>query len=89
MNLPNRDISVAMSVMQLFVSIGALLATSVLGLFLRNANLSLGFASLLFTCLGVVVLTLLIFVVVLQRRNLRQEEEVSAPQNLNKGVSIN
>ena len=89
MNLPNRDISVAMSVMQLFVSIGALLATSVLGLFLRNANLSLGFASLLFTCLGVVVLTLLIFVVVLQRRNLRQEEQVPAPQNLNKEVSIN
>lgn len=75
MNLPNRDISVAMGVIQLFVSIGALLATSTLGLFLRSADLSVGFAQLLYTCLGVLLFTLVLFTLVLQRRNLKVEEE--------------
>lgn len=81
MNLPNKDISVAMSVIQLFVSIGSLLATSLLGLFLRNPNLSAGFSYLLFTCLGVVLFALVVFVVTLQRRNLRNQkaEEVVNP----------
>ena len=85
MNLPNKDISIAMGVVQLFVAIGSLLATSLLGLFLRNANLSLGFSYLLFTCLGVVLFALVVFIVALQRRNLRAESETEAlkQQNLN------
>lgn len=85
MNLPNKDISIAMGVVQLFVAIGSLLATSLLGLFLRNANLSLGFSYLLFTCLGVVLFALVVFIVVLQRRNLRAETETELvnQQNLN------
>jgi len=85
MNLPNKDISIAMGVVQLFVAIGSLLATSLLGLFLRNANLSLGFSYLLFTCLGVVLFALVVFIVVLQRRNLRAESETELvkQQNLN------
>lgn len=83
MNLPNKDISIAMSVVQLFVAIGSLLATSLLGLFLRNANLSLGFSYLLFTCLGVVLFALVIFIVALQRRNLRAESDAEALKQRN------
>lgn len=67
-NLPNKEISIAMSVMQLAVSIGALLATSILGMFLRGDNLSQGFSYLLFTCLGVVLFTLVLFIIVVPRK---------------------
>lgn len=86
MNLPNRDISVAMGVIQLFVSIGALLATSTLGLFLRSADLSLGFAQLLYTCLGVVLFTVALFVLVLSRRNLKVEEATVEETPLNENL---
>lgn len=75
MNLPNKDISVAMSVTQLFVALGSLLATSVLGIFVRNPDLSLGFLQLLYACLGVVVFASIVFIAVVQRRNLKVADE--------------
>ena len=82
MNLPDKDISVAMSVIQLAVAVSSLLATSFLGLFLRLPNLSQGLSYLLFTCLGAVVLALGIFVVTLQKRNLKIEEEEQVTEQL-------
>lgn len=68
MNLPTREISVAMSVMQLAVSMGALLATSLLGMFVQTASLSQGFSYLLYTCLAVVIVTLLAFVILVPKK---------------------
>lgn len=82
MNLPDKDISVAMSVIQLAVAVSSLLATSFLGLFLRIPNLSQGLTYLLFSCLGAVVLALGIFVVTLQKRNLKIEEEEPVAEQL-------
>lgn len=67
MNLPTKDISVAMSVMQLAVSMGALLATSLLGMFVQTENLSQGFSYLLYTCLAVVVVTLIAFILIVPK----------------------
>ena len=68
MNLPTKEISVAMSVMQLAVSMGALLATSLLGMFVQTENLSQGFSYLLYTCLAVVIVTLVAFVIVVPKK---------------------
>lgn len=70
-NLPNKDISIAISVLQLFISLASLFATSILGMFLRLENLSLGFAALLYTCLTIVLMTLIVFTVTLYGRNLK------------------
>ncbi|MEG0383135.1 MAG: MFS transporter [Solibacillus sp.] len=88
MNLPNKDISIAMGVIQLFVAIGSLFATSLLGLFLRNADLSAGFSYILFTCFGVVLFALVVFIAVLQRRDLRAESEAEALKQQNLGGEL-
>ena len=88
MNLPNKDISIAMGVIQLFVAIGSLFATSLLGLFLRNADLSAGFSYILFTCFGVVLFALVVFIAVLQRRDLRAESETEALKQQNLGGEL-
>ena len=75
LNLPNKDIATAIGVMQLFLTLSALIATSVLGLFLRYENLSAGFAGLLYSCLGLVLVALLVFMVTLIRRNLKVNDE--------------
>lgn len=84
MNIPQKDLSVAMGVVHLSVSLGALLATAFFGLTLRLPNLVEGFNLLLYICLGVVAFALIIFFVGLQIRGIPKLEEV--PTTVEEGV---
>lgn len=83
LNLPKKEISVAMGVMQLVVALGAMVATSTLGILLKNENLSLGFSYVLFTILGIMIAALILFIVLIPWK---RPNEIIEPEHVQKEI---